>query len=346
MTIRPLLGATLLAVTQTVSGDRGSFTPLGTPDLLPTDMSADGSRIVGRHSGSFGPNFLWTAEGGIVTLGGGCPSGRVVISGDGERIAGCAVTEGGLWEAAEWIGGENWRALSRLPSQLPCDHYLSGPRGFDHDGSHLAGMSWGPPTCFHHAVVWGLPGGTMTDLGPGDIVGVSGDGRVLVGSVFQGRQLAARWVDGTPTLITADDGGDLGEAAAVNRDGSVIVGVGYSKKSGAAWRWKDGEGVIAIGQGRDYRTFDDDWDSWALDVSDEGSVVVGLTLSNDRGWVWRERGGFEWFDDFLARQKIDGAAGWKVRRVDAVSADGTIFAGWGTNPIGKLEGFVVSTRPR
>lgn len=344
MTFRALMGATLLAVTQTVAAGRAGFTPLGTPNFIPTDISADGSRVVGRHSSSFGPNFLWTAEGGVVTLGGGCPAG-IAISGDGGRIVGCAVADGGLWEAAEWIGGENWKGLDRLPGQLPCDRYISTTGGLDHDGSHLAGFSWGPPSCFTHAVVWNLPSGAVTDLGHGEVRGISRDGRVLVGSIFENRLLAARWVDGTLIRMFAADGGDLSEASAANRDGSVIVGVGYSK-TGAAWRWKDGEGAVAIGPVRDIRNFDDEWDSWAFDVNDDGSVVVGSALSSDRGWIWREHGGFEWIDDFLARKKIDGAAGWKLRSVVAVSADGTIFAGWGTNPSGRLEGFVVSAPTR
>lgn len=342
----------VLVASASAARNGGTFTPLGVPDLVPSDMSADGSRVVGQSYYAFGPNFLWTRDGGLVTLGGGCPSGRVAISGDGSTIVGCAVDAAGFWEASIWRGGTTWEGLGSVPGVDPCDHYVSGASALDQDGTHMVGWAWAADRCRTHAGVWDLEARTVADLGPGG-PGLSGypealsrDGRVIVGAVFEGRLVAARWKDGVPEVLLDDLGRDLGQANAASADGTVIVGVGYPR-SGAAWRSSPDRGVEPLGPGLALpHGLMPDWISWAEDVSDDGSVVVGFSQYGGlgRGWIWTTKGGFEWFDDFLAREHVSGAEGWQCRSVDVVSADGLVFAGTGTNPEGRTEGFVASMR--
>ena len=84
------------------------FTPLGTADTYVTDMSADGTVVVGVW-GSEGPAWRWTAATGAVNIG--SVSQTTAVSRDGRTVVGTAKAADGLAYAAIWQSGQQWVTL-------------------------------------------------------------------------------------------------------------------------------------------------------------------------------------------------------------------------------------------
>jgi uncharacterized membrane protein len=327
-----------------------TFTPTGVIDMIPTSMSDDASIVVG--TGTFGaPNLYYTEASGASVIGDGCGSGVPAISGDGTTIVGCNVNSDGKYNAAEWLGGTSWLDLGTVDGGVACDIFLSGSYGIDHDGSLAVGLVYLPQICKAGAGTWDLiNGGPATALPAlfGDTTysranAVNADGSVIVGwqDQLSGERTAAKWVDGVEELILTASGGFNGEAMAVSADGQTIVGGAYNF-SRAAWIWHPGTGVRPIGsRGGDGRFT-------ALDVSDDGKVVVGFLrrlyhgFPSQRGaFIWNEGEGTTTLDVFLSKRGVVVPHGWKLTVASLISADGKTIYGWGFNPDGLVEMFKI-----
>jgi hypothetical protein len=119
-----LVPAVLWASASFAAGEP-KFIPFHKPNLIPIDMSADGTKVVG--SSYFGsPIFSWSKDGGIAQLGGGCTAGQVSISGDGSTIVGCVVDATGVQQAATWLGGTDWNPLGSVAGAV---HGVAGRAG-------------------------------------------------------------------------------------------------------------------------------------------------------------------------------------------------------------------------
>lgn len=161
-----------------------------------------------------------------------------------------------------------------------------------------------------------LPGGTSASYANA----VSGDGSVVVGMSNSSNSAAGhhfeafRWTSADGMQPLGDLGGGLFNSAAlgVSHDGSVIVGRGDSG-SPAPFRWTSTGGMQSLGIGT----------GWAIDVSGDGSIVVGGGVS-DRGgeaFRWTSAGGVQWLGD------LGGPASSSV--AEGVSADGSTVVGAG-----------------
>ena len=338
-----ILAGTVPAFSQT------TFTPTGVIDMIPTSMSDDASIVVG--SGTFGaPNLYYTEASGASVIGDGCGSGLPAISGDGTTVVGCNVNSDGKYNAAKWLGGTSWLDLGTVDGGVACDIFLSGSYGIDHDGSLAVGLVYLPQICKAGAGTWDLiNGGPATALPAlfGEATysranAVNADGNVIVGwqDQLSGERTAAKWVDGVEELILTASGGFNGEAMAVSADGQTIVGGGFNFGRGA-WIWHAGTGVRSIGaRGGDGRFT-------ALDVSDDGNVVVGFIrrlrfgFPAQRGFIWNEGEGATNLDAFLAKRGVVVPAGWILSVASVISADGKTIYGWGSNPDGLIEMFKI-----
>ena len=327
-----------------------SFTPTGVIDMVPTSMSDDASIVVG--TGFFGaPNLYYTEAAGASVIGDGCGSGVPGISGDGTTVVGCNVNSDGKYNAAKWLGGTSWLDLGTVAGGVSCDFFLSGSYGIDRDGSLAVGLVYLPQTCKAGAGTWDLVnGGPATALPAlfGDTTysranAVNADGSVIVGWQDQltGERTGTKWVNGVEELILTSSGGFNGEALGVSADGQTIVGEGYNFGRGA-WIWKAGTGVRSIGaRGGDGRYL-------ALDVSDDGNVVVGLIrrlrfgFPAQRGFIWTEGEGATTLDAYLAKRGVVVPQGWILSVASLISADGNTIYGWGFNPDGLIEMFKVT----
>jgi probable HAF family extracellular repeat protein len=162
-----------------------------------------------------------------------------------------------------------------------------------------------------------LPGGEFIS----DALGVSADGSVVVGvSSSKNGFEAFRWTAEVGMVGLGDLPGGAFEsgAVAVSADGSVVVGHGSGLESGVAgftyepFRWTASGGMVGLGKLPDA----DQHLSFALDISADGSVIVGYDSPNvpeDKAFLWTASGG-------LVRMP-------SARIAVGVSADGSVVVG-------------------
>jgi len=310
-------------------GAEPSFSGLG---LLPGGafseaygVSADGAVVVGRgpSSGLGERAFRWTAAGGMEDLGelsGGSAASRgYAVSDDGSVVVGESLGGSG-WEAFRWTPGTGMTGLGDLPGGA----FESWARGVSGDGSVVIGSSQSASSApdYPEAFRW-----TTTDgmVGLGDIPGgsffshayaVSGNGSVVVGDSSGGgyRWTAADGMVGLP----------LQAALGISFGGTVIVGVDF----GQAARWTAATGAVLLGDIPGGAL-----SSLALDVSADGSVIVGLGMggSGQEAFVWDAIHGMQSLKGVLTDLGLP-MAGWTLRTAYGVSDDGQTIAGWGPSP--------------
>jgi uncharacterized membrane protein len=244
---------------------------------------------------------------------------------------------------------DGWQDLGSEAGAIPCGTSLSGAYGLNRDGSLGVGLLWRAAECKANAGTWDLVNGGPPTVLPTLLAGpatranaVNADGNIVVGwqDQLNGQRAAAKWVNSVPELITNPDGALNGEAHAVSADGSIIVGEGYNFGR-ESWIWREGTGVRALGMTAH---------GWingtvvALDVSDDGRVVVGFTRRGQRpqrAFIWRSGQGAAYLDEFLNARGAVVPAGWTLSVGSLISADGNTIYGWGSNPEGSIEMFKV-----
>ena len=193
------------------------------------------------------------------------------------------------------------------------------------DGAVAAGMSAlaGTIPGDHHAFRWTNAG--MVDLTPmpkrvsSDASGISGDGKVIVGSnqIVLGAPRTTVWTSaGMSQFATKSDSYAVG----ASRDGSIIVGAANIgdpfDRVLHAFRWN------SAGEGKDLGTFGGTY-GHAAATSSDGSVIVG-TATTSKG-AYRA---FRWTDAGM----VDlGTLGGQIASATGVSADGTVVVGGSNN---------------
>ena len=134
----------------------------------------------------------------------------------------------------------------------------------------------------------------------------------------------------TVLLGSLDDSG-LAFPWATNSDGSVVVGRSDSDLGTQAFLWTEADGMIGLGS-----TGSPGFFSIALDVSEDGSVVVG---ESDGAFIWTPTGGIQSLQVLLTNLGLD-LTGWELSKATGISADGRTIAGHGTNPDGNTEAWI------
>jgi probable HAF family extracellular repeat protein len=226
--------------------------PGGAFDSTATDISADGSVIVGAGkssaSGSNYEAFRWTSGSGMVGLG-DLPGGiflsvAAAVSPDGSVVVGRGSSVSGS-EAIRWTSGGGMVGLGDLPGGA----FGSAALGISADGSVIVGQ--GTSASGLEAFRWTAGGGM---IGLGDLPtgafqskanAVSADGSVIVGESYAGPGIRAAFIwDETngmrrlDTVLSVDLGLDLTDwellsAEGISADGRTIVGTGYNPIHGA-----------------------------------------------------------------------------------------------------------------
>ncbi len=346
-----------------------------------TSISRDGSVVVGFiNNESRNHVFRWTLEGGLQDLGE--PPGelwnlgdRLLVSGDGNVVVGSAFdSESEVERAFRWSAETGMQDLGTLDEDL-----CSSVAGVSFDGSVVTGDSWtmlpdSQVTTGHRAFIWTSESG-MHDLGalPGGATdsassAIDHDGAVIVGVLARVTQpghvvesRAFRW-DATSGVV------DLGALPAsldpgdLSGDGSLVVGRagfgdfihahgGGGDSGGHAFAWTAGSGIMAIDLEPDER------DARAVNVSDDGTRFIGVSLFHDESdgaahrVVWRRGGeGSEYFSalegdsdaclhmDGVMLGPDDSASGGRH-----VSDDGSIVVGTSLN-IDPQSGHLIRSR--
>jgi probable HAF family extracellular repeat protein len=177
------------------------------------------------------------------------------------------------------------------------------------DGSVVVGHS-APSVASGNALRW--DNGAMTSLGVFGFTegrGVSGDGAMIVGDTSG---MGFRW-NGAAMTNLGTLNYDYSHPASASGDGSVIVGFLSDQnlsKPQQAFRWDDGTMTRLFPSAGPTET------SYALDVSFDGSVIVG-NASDLGAWRW---------ESGLATS-LDPGSGWTYAYASAISSDGTKIVG-------------------
>jgi len=278
-----------------------------------TSLSADGSAATGTMNGNLA-TFRWTKEKGARPLGRntvthlqGQGAGTPRISNDGKTIAATIMDDTNTYGTqGRWTQGAGWQQLGPMPADGGImDSFDSGVFGMSKDGNSVTGLYWRPGQQggSAHGSVWTAATGVVgepTDGRSSRIDGANLDGTVLVGweeDPQYGFRRAAVWVNGVKTIL----GGSgyyswPSEASAVNSSGTIIVGQDVDETIQAEvatmWKW-DGSAwqKTSLGLGPNS---DSSGSSYALGLSDDGSVVVGMYRTSFDTF---SSGGFRWAQD-------------------------------------------------
>ena len=255
--------------------------PLGDPEFTrprdarhsftATDISADGSVIVGKAAGGVSGAvagqlaYRWTADGGFQNLGalnGGLFSEAFGVSGDGKTVVGRDGAFGGT-TAFRWTEQTGMVSLGSLDNGDVDGNDTALAASWD--GSVIVGNGFVRENNrnFSRAFRWDAEGGMSQlptlDGGTTSVAyDVSWDGRVIVGSstragsvVLQALRRAVRWVDGEVSLLTslpAEFGEQyLSEALGVSGNGQVIVGTSaWNDNRNHGFRWTEEGGTLTV----------------------------------------------------------------------------------------------------
>jgi probable HAF family extracellular repeat protein len=315
------------------------------PEALAIDVGAGGFVVVGGFFSGGGMTWMPTSDaqrvGGITAA---------AVSRDGKAIAGTAFDANGLMNAAVWAGGREWRTLgSFTPGAQPCDRNLSSSYGANDDGSVVVGLGWSG--CgYAHAFRWEESTG-MVDLG--SLSGqstrannVSGDGRVVIGWEEDptGPRLGAKWVERRQEMIRGPNG-PVGEAFAVNRDGSIIAGTrcDFASPTPNGWKWTAAGGVKCLPVDPIPGLQNVPRSVLVETMSEDGRVMGG-------GFSFGlESESLVWFDDevFFLKNYLrangvpDAFEGWvNTGFVTGSTPDGRVLVGYGAGPR-SFQGFMV-----
>ena len=322
-------------------------------NCYPTDISADGSIVVGVFDGQVGtPQFRWDLNAGTFENIEGAKWGSVAISSDGTKIAGGVADTDGSIKAGIYENGA-WTILPPVPGTTPCteDGHTTHNGVFDisGDGSTVVGLSYGDG-CFRggiRAYKWTAAGGSVVLPKSSSFNymtranAVNYDGSIIVGldEATSGMWRGAFWNNGVIKLITRN-GLNVQSAQDVTRDGQYIIGQSSQASSGQAWRYSVAANIVTpLGQFPGY----DGGSGYA--ISDDHGVVSGASTSSNSGALtaalWTA--GLRWsnYYTFLSAQgvNIDNLAFYGV---SAMSGDGHVFAGTLASRFGDV-GYVLKT---
>jgi probable HAF family extracellular repeat protein len=314
-------------------------------EALAADVGAGGFVVVGSFRNGGGMTWLPTSD--AQRVGG---TAVTSVSRDGKTLLGRALDARGLENAAVWAGGREWRTLGGLtPSAQPCDRLLTGTFGANDDGTVVVGLGWNGCS-YARAFRWEESTG-MVDLG--SLSGtstrannVSGDGRVVVGWEEDptGPRLGAKWVGRAQEMIRGP-AGPVGEAFAVNRDGSIVAGArcSFVDPRPTGWKWTAATGVtcLPVSVRSDLPAYP--YSVFVETMSDDGRVMGGaLSFGLDsEALVWFDDEVF-YLEDYLRANGVpDAFRGWvNTGFIIGSSPDGRILVGYGAGPR-NFQGYMV-----
>jgi hypothetical protein len=166
-----------------------------------------------------------------------------------------------------------------------------------------------------------------------------------------GTRQGARWVDGQQELVPGPAGsvsGFVGDANAVNSDGSIVVGricrFGNPLDQ-SAWVWTPGEGTRCLPAPSLRPSPGPVIITDANGLSDDGRIIggrQGVASSADQDAVIWIDGTPSYLKDYLRANGVpDAFSGWiNTGEITDVSPDGRILVGYGA-PLGGFRGYMV-----
>jgi probable HAF family extracellular repeat protein len=236
-------------------------------------------------------------------------------SDDGSIIVGSSTDSNGNTVAARWING-SIQNLGTLPGDDTSEANFCSS-----DGSIIVGTS--SSNAGDHAVKW--VNGTITELSPGTIStanGCSPDGSIIVGFYVTALEIACVWSNGTRyDLINL--GGIVCQAQDSSSDGSIVIGYATDITNTVVYAVKWVKTGNSYGNPITLGVLPGKKNSLAIECSDNGSVVVGL--SNVDSGIPSSYNATKWVND--APTNLGNLLGNVSSIGTGCSADGTITVG-------------------
>jgi len=308
-----------------------AFQGIGEPDFSLTHaygISAQGALVTGTY-GESKTGFIWSTSTGMI----GIPSSDecYAVSNIGPVVVGQSSTRRAFYWT-ESTGVVELGAIYEPSSSSSIAYDVSS------DGAIVVGYdtSGGSPEAFRWTQENGMVG--LGDLAGGVdfsvAYGVSSNRLVITGySKSDIGNEAFRWTEATGMVgLGVVEGRSSSIAYGISADGSTIVGQsGYE-----AFRWTEETGMIGLGilGGILDQTM-------AVDVSGDGSIVIGNSMY-EGAFIWDELHGTRELDNALVDDYGLDLAGWNLGNVEAISDNGLTITGWGVNPQGNVEAWIVT----
>jgi uncharacterized membrane protein len=145
--------------------------------------------------------------------------------------------------------------------------------------------------------------------------------------------------DGVATILGMLPGDASAYAAAAAHDGAVIVGTSQDNAQIArAFRWTRAAGMELLGAAPSGVM-----GTVAASISGDGSIVAGggPTSDGEAALIWDASHGWRLLASALATDYRIDIPGWTLTRATAIADDGHTVAGYGTNPLGQTEAWIV-----
>ncbi len=274
----------------------------GVPVSL-TDLSADGSVVVGSSGFLSGQALRWTAKGGSQLLGDlqtpAIRSAALAVSSDGQTIVGKGTADDSSLAAFSWTSSSGIVPVWPLPPAQANDVTAYQATGVSSSGKVIVGqLEMGAN---RQAFRWTEADGVklLGDLSGGatssGATDVSADGQKLVGwaTSAQGQQ-AAYWTQATGFVSLGGLPGGAGTgffpslAQAITPSGQVIVGQVDGPRGQEAFRWTAETGMVGLGDLAGGSFYSD-----AVGVSADGRTIVGHSVvagaagvDRDADYIW------------------------------------------------------------
>ena len=289
-------------------------------------LSGDGTVMAANYGGEI---YRWTAAGGFEDLGPGDPySSSIGISRDGSTIISGYIGSDGfsrpaLWNASGLVDlGHPHNGCKKIGNSWGSGYGVSA------NGKVAVGLAW---TCTAaEGFEWTEKTG---NLSLGHPVGnhssrasaISANAKTIVGFWEDptGPRRPVRWVGGNHELFLGAK--TIGEATAVNSDGTHIVGQSVGKSGYAtAFFYSDKGGLITLGT-LSHRATDQ---SIANGISDNGRVV-GWSSNQFSGeaFTWTSPSGMKKLASVLKTLGARIPAGTTLTNALSISADGSTMVG-------------------
>ncbi|MBN9337367.1 MAG: T9SS type A sorting domain-containing protein [Chryseobacterium sp.] len=321
----------------------GQVTILGN-GLQPSNVSNTGA-VVGSFQNS---SFLWTPENGLINIGdisnGSSYSGDADITADGTKAA---------FTSTNPATNLNEFTLYDIATKTPT--YLGGGSdAFDgttgsafamsSNGNYIVGRGYkGTPTV-STPVKWengvGVTELQTTSPQGGGANGISLDGNVIGGFLNSqfGEAMGAVWKNGTPTLITDNDGMPMTYVTKVSDDGNWAIANSYDQ---SAVIWNETAGATKIPP---INVTTDMYTGYPTGINADGSKVVGYyrdafspSFGTNESFFWTPSGGSVLLSQYVTSLGLDTQGVNFILPTD-ISPNGKYIVGWGTKD-GKLLGF-------
>jgi uncharacterized membrane protein len=356
-----------------IEADPG-YAPCGSSRLSQFDMGGEGDYITGLtwQGCAFAQGFVWD-KATNTTLGLGRYNNRSTrgnaVPTDGSKVIGWGTMLQGLRRGAVWQNG-SWSFLGdpgnhepKICSQSgnPCTNNgpspTTGCAEYVNDGLCTnRGTCNDKGTCVSNVCVGG-PDAGINCTNSNQCRGVCGGG-TNDGTLCTSNNTCAGTCTGPNAGATCTSEGACPDTLVCidNPDWTADM------YKGEAYDVSD-DGQYACGRNFDYNQFDPGYRANPdgtftkldvlpefpfivdpFDISDDGKVIVGRSgsfFSGVTAYAWIEGVGPVDLQLFLQAQGLDELFFWSLAQVNAVSADGKVIAGYGFNPDGWLEGWIV-----